>query len=136
MSGKLPYWLLKFSDGQWEKPSSLLASVDSTSDRRGAYRYPSWHTANVRKTQYRDVGVPVSIVCVRRRKKRNRRKYKAVLAYLLDRREQYPNDSGTYHAITELIDGLAREDHLVAYAHGEYDDLLSDLTRWPWVVKA
>lgn len=70
------------------------------------------------------------------RKKRNRRKYKAVLAYLLDRREQYPNDSGTYHAITELIDGLAREDHLVAYAHGEYDDLLSDLTRWPWVVKA
>lgn len=57
------------------------------------------------------------------------------LAYLLDRRAQYQESSGTYAAIEELISGIARADHEAAHAHGEYDDILADRTVWPWVRK-
>jgi hypothetical protein len=55
-----------------------------------------------------------------------------LVAYLVDRREQYTAASGIYCAIGELIVGIQRGDHDVAHAHGEYDDILADRTVWPW----
>jgi hypothetical protein len=58
-----------------------------------------------------------------------------VIAYLLDRREQYDESSGIYHAIGELIDGIIEGEHETAHAHGDYDDLLADSSTWPWKYK-
>jgi len=55
-----------------------------------------------------------------------------IVAYLVDRREQYDVSSGIYHAIGELIAGIQRGEHEAAHAHGEYDDILADRTVWPW----
>ena len=58
-----------------------------------------------------------------------------IIAYLVVRRERYPQSSGTYCAIEELIAGLARGDDEEAHKHGEFDDILCDRSRWPWTAR-
>ena len=45
-------------------------------------------------------------------------------AWVLDRADQYENDSPTRAAFDEIMQGLANGEHLKAAAHGELDDLL------------
>jgi hypothetical protein len=52
-----------------------------------------------------------------------------VIAWLQDRRAQWHPGAGIQAAIDELIQGLRKREHLVAFAHGELDDLLDDGTK-------
>jgi hypothetical protein len=53
----------------------------------------------------------------------------AVVAWVWDRREQIDPSSGTYEAISQLVAGLARGDHVEAWKHGELDDLKRNAER-------
>ncbi len=46
-----------------------------------------------------------------------------VMAYLLDRAEQYRPDSGYQTFIGDLVGALADGEHIAAYRAGELDDL-------------
>ena len=46
-----------------------------------------------------------------------------VIAFLLDRAEQYDQSSGYRAFVAELVRGIARGEHHDAWNHGEYDDL-------------
>lgn len=52
-----------------------------------------------------------------------------VAAYLLDRREQYRPSTGTYEALSQVLAGLLRGDHVEAWKHGELDDLKSEIRK-------
>jgi hypothetical protein len=54
---------------------------------------------------------------------------RSVVAWLLDRREQYPQSSGTYDAISQLAGTIARGDHAKSAEHGELDDLFPHVER-------
>ncbi len=48
----------------------------------------------------------------------------AAAAWVLDRAEQYDNDSGIRAAFDEIMQGLADGEHVAAYKSGELDDLM------------
>lgn len=50
---------------------------------------------------------------------------RAVVAFILDRREQYQPSSGSYNALSDLADEIREGRDVDAYEHGELDDLLA-----------
>lgn len=44
-------------------------------------------------------------------------------AYAIDRAEQYEQSSGIYSALVDVAAALANGEHVIAYEHGELDDL-------------
>lgn len=55
--------------------------------------------------------------------------HRATVAYLLDRAEQYDNSSGYRALFDELIDGIAKREHISNAETGEYDDLAKNVDR-------
>ena len=58
-----------------------------------------------------------------------RREREATIAYLLDRAEQYRNDSCCRAVFDELVQGLADGTHIECCAAGEYEDLYPRVSR-------
>jgi len=58
-----------------------------------------------------------------------RRERESTIAYLLDRAEQYRNDSACRAVFDELVEGLADGRHVQCCAAGEYADLYPRVAR-------